>query len=87
MLKKNLKRLLALVAVFAMAITLITVPNASAQADEAASGTYDCANTWWGGATNIVCYAAEDSTIGDMETAKGNHPGADGFTWWTSVVL
>ena len=86
MLKKNLKRLLALVAVFAMAITLITVPNASAQADEAASGTYATANTWWGGGSYLVGYAAADSTIKDVETAKGFWP-EGGFPWWTAVVM
>ena len=86
--KKNLKKLMALLAVFVMVVGLVTIPNASAQADEtAASGTYDCANTWWNGATNIVGYMADDSTIGDMETSKGQHPGENGFMWWTAVVL
>ena len=86
MLKKNLKRFLALVAVFAMAITLITVPNASAQADEAASGTYATAGTWWGGGSTMVCYAAEDSTILDLETSKGYWPNG-GFPWWSAVIM
>ena len=84
--QKNLKRLLALVAVFAMAITLITVPNASAQADEAASGTYATAGTWWGGGSTMVCYAAEDSTILDLETSKGYWPNG-GFPWWSAVIM
>ena len=86
MLKKNLKRLMALVTVFAMAIALISVPSASAKADEAASGTYATANTWWGGGSFLVGYAAESGTIKDMENSKGYWP-EGGFPWWTAVVL
>ena len=50
-----------------------------------ASGTYETLNSWWY-TSLLVCYAADNSTIEDMETEKGNW-NSIGFAWWNSVIL
>ena len=57
--------------------------------DEPASGTYCTGNTWWGGGSYMVGYAAESGTIKDLEEngEYGNFWPSSGFPWWTAVVL
>ncbi|MBR3811276.1 MAG: hypothetical protein IKJ16_02960, partial [Agathobacter sp.] len=86
--KKNLKKLMALLAVFVMMVSLITVPNASAHAAEG-SGSYDTTNTWWGGGSYMTCYAAADSTVRiQEETSQAtNYWPEGGFPWFSAIVL
>ena len=82
--KKNFKKFLAVLTVFVMALGVVALPNATAQAAE--SGTYKSCNTWWGGGSYMVGYAAENSTIEELETQMGYWPDG-GFNWWRAVIL
>ena len=86
--KKNFKKFLAVLTVFVMALGVVALPNATAQAAE--SGTYKSSNTWWGGGSYMVGYAADDSTIKDVETngpMNTNYWPDGGFNWWRAVIL
>ena len=82
--KKNFKKFLAVLTVFVMALGVVALPNATAQAAE--SGTYKTGNTWWGSGSYMVGYAAENSTIKELETQMG-YWSEGGFPWWTAVVF
>ena len=82
--KKNFKKFLAVLTVFVMALGVVALPNATAMAAE--SGTYKTGQTWWGGGSFMVGYAAENSTIQELETQMGYWPDG-GFSWWTAVVF
>ena len=83
--KNNFKKLLAALTVFAMALALVAVPVASAQAAPT-SGTYKTGNTWWGSGSYMVGYAAESGTIEDLEKKMGYWPDG-GFAYWTAITL
>ena len=83
--KNNFKKLLAALTVFAMALALVAVPVASAQAAPT-SGTYKTGNTWWGSGSYMVGYAAESGTIQDLETKMGYWP-EGGFAWWSAITI
>lgn len=86
--RNSFKKLLALLTVLVMTLGVVAVPNTVALATwDSELQAYNCVNTWWGGANNIVCYVAESGTVGEMETSKGNHPGDTGFAYWKSIIL
>lgn len=82
--KKNFKKFLAALTVFVMALGVVALPNATAQAAE--SGTYKTGQTWWGSGSYMVGYAAENSTIEEVEKQMGYWPDG-GFNWWRAVIF
>ena len=52
----------------------------------APGGTYKTNNTWWSGGSYMVAYAAENSTIKEIEESYGYWP-EGGFPWFTAVVM
>ena len=82
--KNNFKKFLAVLTVFVMALGVVALPNATAQAAE--SGTYKTGQTWWGSGSYMVGYAAENSTIEELETQMGYWP-EGGFKYWRAVVF
>ena len=82
--KNNFKKFLAVLTVFVMALGVVALPNATAQAAE--SGTYKTGQTWWGSGSYMVGYAADNSTIEELETQMGYWP-EGGFNWWKAVVF
>ena len=78
------KKVLALLTVLVMVLSIVAVPNVSANADEAAQGTVDFLNHWWSDSTKIVCYSAENSTIQAVEDIY--YPNG-GFPWYKAIIM
>lgn len=78
------KKVLALLTVLVMVLSIVAVPNVSANADEAAGGTVQYMNHWWSDPTKIVSYAADGSTIQAVEDIY--YPDG-GFPWYKAIVM
>ena len=81
--KYSFKKLLALVTMLTMVLTLVAVPNVSANADET-KGEVNYANDYDGTANEMYVFASENATTCMAKLASGT---AGMFGWWSGVLL